>query len=108
MLKILLQHKMQLQKVMLILKFQPGGGGVFQFFIKIIKKNFFETNETTFLGTSALANRTIGSFGKNTAIGYYSLNANTTGNSNTAVGSTSLASNTTGSGNVAIGFRALW
>jgi hypothetical protein len=39
----------------------------------------------------------------NTALGAFSLTANTTGNSNTAIGTQSLISNTTGSNNVAVG-----
>jgi hypothetical protein len=49
----------------------------------------------------------LGNIGSNTAIGYQSLKANTTGASNTAIGSDSLLSNTTGSGNTALGAGAL-
>ena len=43
----------------------------------------------------------------NTAVGFQSLDANTTGIQNTAVGSQSLTSNTTGNANIAIGTNCL-
>ncbi len=43
----------------------------------------------------------------NTAIGYMSFDASTSGDSNTAVGHTSLTANTTGDDNTAVGFEAL-
>ncbi|MFZ1289046.1 MAG: tail fiber domain-containing protein [Melioribacteraceae bacterium] len=42
----------------------------------------------------------------NTAIGYFSLGANTLGDSNTAISSSSLLNNTTGHGNTAVGFNS--
>jgi trimeric autotransporter adhesin len=58
----------------------------------------------TAVGRNALAVN-IGS--SNTAVGYNSLDANTTGNDNTAVGVSSLGSNTTATGNTAVGVSAL-
>jgi hypothetical protein len=46
-------------------------------------------------------------YGYNTAFGYKTLSANTTGYSNTAIGNMALANNTTGYTNVAIGLEAM-
>lgn len=59
------------------------------------------------LGTSALANDD-GTTNKNTAVGYQSLNANTSGYENTATGYRALASNTTAFSNTANGANALY
>jgi len=58
----------------------------------------------TFLGQEAAVNN-IGL--DNAAIGFYSLNSNTTGANNTAVGSSTLTTNTTGGYNTDIGAGAL-
>ncbi len=56
------------------------------------------------LGSLALAND---AGGYETAIGYESMQNNTTGLYNTAVGANSLGSNTTGTSNTAVGFKSL-
>jgi hypothetical protein len=59
----------------------------------------------TAVGASALAANEAGG-NNNTAVGYESLNANTTGDFNTAVGSGALDANTTASNNTAVGYQA--
>ena len=49
-----------------------------------------------------------GSVSTNTAVGYQSLNATTTGGANTALGYQSLRTNTTSTNNVAIGYQSLF
>jgi hypothetical protein len=61
----------------------------------------------TAVGASALAANEAGG-NNNTAVGYESLNANTTGDFNTAVGSGALDANTTASNNTAVGYQALY
>ena len=57
------------------------------------------------LGTNALANDD-GTANNNTALGYNSLNANTSGHSNVGVGHSSLKTNTVGEQNTALGVNA--
>jgi hypothetical protein len=59
----------------------------------------------TAVGASALAANEAGG-NNNTAVGYESLNANTTGDFNTALGSGALDANTTASNNTAVGYQA--
>jgi hypothetical protein len=61
---------------------------------------------TVGLGTGALANDD-GSTNNNTALGFNSLNTNTTGDKNIATGYRALYANTTGSRNSATGYQAL-
>ena len=63
--------------------------------------NFDPVNHSTSLGESA------GGGVDSTAVGYMSLNSNTTGHSNTATGISVLEANTTGYNNTASGVRAL-
>jgi len=58
----------------------------------------------TAIGFKSLEANTTGD--SNTAVGYYSLNNNTTGSTNTGVGYFSLLDNTIGGSNVALGYRA--
>jgi len=61
-------------------------------------------------GANAFASHTPGAFAfdnDNTALGFNTLTANTSGASNTATGSQALEANATGSGNTATGFQAL-
>jgi len=58
----------------------------------------------TYLGDEALA---VNTSALDTAIGYSTLQNNTSGQANTAVGSTALQKNTTGSNNTACGVNAL-
>jgi hypothetical protein len=62
-------------------------------------------NNNTAVGYQTLDANTTGDF--NTALGSQSLGANTTGEQNSAVGGQALAANTTGSNNVAFGYVAL-
>jgi hypothetical protein len=59
----------------------------------------------TAVGASALAANEAGG-NNNTAVGYESLNANTTGDFNTALGSGALDANTTANSNTAVGYQA--
>jgi hypothetical protein len=71
-------------------------------------KNALYTNkayDNTALGYLTLQNNSTGSY--NVAVGSESLVANTTASNNTAVGSMSLWTNTTGGGNTAIGYSSL-
>jgi hypothetical protein len=61
--------------------------------------------QNTRLGTGALPSN---SGSNNTAIGYFSINHNTTGSSNTAIGSYSLTNNTTGVYNTSSGHNSLY
>jgi hypothetical protein len=61
----------------------------------------------TAIGGSAMGGALGNSHENNTAVGYSSLNAITTGNNNTALGFTALQSNTTANYNLALGYRAL-
>jgi len=63
----------------------------------------YTTTESTFLGFRAGYNNTPGAGLSNTAVGYKTLQANTTGSYNTAIGSYALYRNTTGSHNYAWG-----
>jgi len=58
------------------------------------------------VGYNTLQNNTTASY--NTGVGYYALNLTTTGGNNTAIGANSLASNTTGAQNTAVGMQALY
>jgi hypothetical protein len=60
----------------------------------------------TAIGYETLKANTSGAY--NTALGTYSLRVNTTGNYNVALGAEALYTNTTGSSNIAIGFDALF
>jgi len=77
----------------------------------------FKVNDVLagFTGRSGISNVSFGygalnplTGSANTAIGYNSLNSNTTGSSNTATGYQALFSNTTGSRNTATGYLALY
>ncbi len=59
------------------------------------------------IGYQAL-NATAGNSQSNTAVGYQTLKANTTGYQNIAIGNQALAANTTGPNNTAVGVQALW
>ena len=61
---------------------------------------------TVGLGTGALANDD-GTTNDNTALGYYALNANTSGNGNTGIGNSALAKCVDGGSNTAVGEYAL-
>jgi hypothetical protein len=56
------------------------------------------------VGYNTLQNNTTASY--NTGVGYYALNLTTTGGNNTAIGASALASNTTASNNTAVGYQA--
>jgi hypothetical protein len=64
-------------------------------------------DENSGFGAYTLFSNTSGSGIKNTAVGFYSMKANTTGQYNTAVGRYSLFTNTSGSRNIAIGGDAV-
>jgi hypothetical protein len=61
----------------------------------------------TAVGVNALAGSNSGD-GRNTAVGYAALAANTTGANNTAIGQQTLTTNTTGSNNTAINYASLY
>lgn len=69
--------------------------------------NVFGQTGVTKYGTGALSSNTVSGI-YNTGIGYYSLNANTTGNKNTAVGGNTLRFTTTGIFNTATGYAAMY
>jgi hypothetical protein len=60
----------------------------------------------TAVGVQALLNNTNQGF-QNVAVGFHSLEANTTGDSNVAVGHSALENNTSGGANVAVGYKSL-
>jgi hypothetical protein len=59
------------------------------------------------LGNGSLFNNTVNGLG-NTALGYYTLYTNTTGDFSTAVGTEALFTNSTSNNNTAVGYRALY
>ncbi|MCL5114057.1 MAG: hypothetical protein M1372_02725, partial [Patescibacteria group bacterium] len=63
--------------------------------------------QSTFVGEGSGASASLGSAVYNTALGYQTLNSNTSGNRNAALGYQALLSNTTGARNTAVGFQAL-
>ena len=63
--------------------------------------------DNTFIGINS-GNFTMTGNGYNTALGYQSLNSNTTGSNNSANGKEALYSNTTGNNNTANGYLALY
>jgi trimeric autotransporter adhesin len=86
--------------------FQAGGGGGASDINGLSDAITNSSGATVGLGTGALANDD-GTANNNTALGYNSSNANTSGYEIAAVGYNALAANTTGYKNVAVGKDAL-